>query len=74
MSESITVDVVLFLAAAMVIAFAGTKLAAIADQLADVTGWGEATVGALILGGKYVFVGDCHVHCRGGGWTSRFSR
>ena len=52
MSESLTVDVVLFFVAAIVIAFAGTKLAAIADQLADATGWGEATVGALILGGS----------------------
>lgn len=37
---------------AAVIVAAGAKLAATADKLADATGWGEATVGAVLLGGS----------------------
>jgi cation:H+ antiporter len=37
-------------AAAAVIAIAGTRLARVADQLADLTGMGEALFGALFLG------------------------
>ena len=36
--------------AAVVIGFAGTKLAGVCDRLADRTGMGEALVGALLLG------------------------
>ncbi|WP_029029597.1 sodium:calcium antiporter [Salinarimonas rosea] len=41
-----------FLASAAVIAVAGTLLAARADVLADRIGWGEALVGAVLLGGS----------------------
>jgi cation:H+ antiporter len=40
-----------FLAAALVIAVAGTHLARRADRLADITGVGEALFGAVLLGG-----------------------
>lgn len=39
-----------FLFLALVVALAGTRLTRIADQLALSTGWGEALVGALLLG------------------------
>ncbi|MGP9821792.1 sodium:calcium antiporter [Salinarimonas sp. NSM] len=41
-----------FLVSAAVIAIAGTLLAARADILADRIGWGEALVGAVLLGGS----------------------
>jgi cation:H+ antiporter len=41
----------LFLITALVIAFAGTRITKIADQLADASGLGEAMFGALLLGG-----------------------
>ena len=41
----------LFVAAAAVIALAGTRLTRLADRLADVTGLGEAIFGAVLLGG-----------------------
>jgi cation:H+ antiporter len=41
-----------FLASAAVIAVAGTMLAGRADVLADRIGWGEALVGAVLLGGS----------------------
>jgi len=44
-------------ALAAVIVAAGTKLAAMADMLADATGWGEATVGAVLLGGSTSLAG-----------------
>lgn len=40
-----------FLITALVIALAGVRLTRIADQLADVSGLGEALFGALLLGG-----------------------
>lgn len=40
----------LFVLAAAVIAVAGTRLTKDADRLADLTGWGEAVVGAVLLG------------------------
>ncbi len=43
--------IVLFLAAAAVIAAAGIRMAATADRLADRTGMGEALFGGLLLGG-----------------------
>lgn len=42
---------------AAVIVAAGTKLAALADKIADATGWGEATVGAVLLGGSTSLAG-----------------
>lgn len=39
-------------ALAAVIVAAGAKLAGTADKLADATGWGEASVGAVLLGGS----------------------
>lgn len=44
------INVVVFLAAAAVIALAGTRLASLADRLADRTGLGEAVTGTLFLG------------------------
>lgn len=37
---------------AVVIVAVGVRLAGLADRLADATGWGEATVGAVVLGGS----------------------
>ena len=48
---SLGMVVAAFLAAALVIAVAGTHLARRADHLADVTGLGEALFGAVLLGG-----------------------
>lgn len=42
--------VLLFAVAAAVIAAAGTKIVAVADRLADETGWGEALLGGIFLG------------------------
>lgn len=41
-----------FLAAALLIAVAGTRLTRVADTLADLTGLGEALFGAVLLGGS----------------------
>jgi cation:H+ antiporter len=41
----------LFLAAAVVIAIFGARLASVSDRLADLTGLGEAIFGAVLLGG-----------------------
>lgn len=41
----------LFAASAAIIAVAGVRIARLADRLADVTGWGEAIFGAVLLGG-----------------------
>lgn len=49
---TLTSAIPLFLVAAASIAFCGTKLTKVADRLADKTGWGEAVVGAVILGGS----------------------
>lgn len=43
---------VVFVLAAGVIAYAGSRLVNVADQLADVTGMGEAVFGAVFLGGS----------------------
>lgn len=50
--DSLTISIGLFLLAAAVIAFLGTRMAKVADRLADKTGMGEAIVGALFLGGS----------------------
>ena len=42
--------IILFLVSVLVIAIAGTKLSKVADQLADITGLGEAIFGAIFLG------------------------
>ncbi|MGB7444568.1 MAG: hypothetical protein WA919_26175 [Coleofasciculaceae cyanobacterium] len=57
MTNSLTINISLFLLAAIVIGLAGTKLAAVADKLADATGLGEAVVGALLLGGTTSLAG-----------------
>lgn len=44
------VNISVFLAAALVITYAGTKLAKLADQLADITKLGEAITGTVFLG------------------------
>lgn len=43
-------DLAVFLFSAAVIGVAGTKLSQVADRLADRTGWGEALIGAVLLG------------------------
>jgi cation:H+ antiporter len=50
--ESLPISIALFLLAILAIAFAGTRMATVADQVAEVTGLGEAFVGALFLGGS----------------------
>lgn len=52
MFESLTGNVVGFVAAAVAIGLAGSRLARVSDQIADKTGWGEAIVGAVFLGGS----------------------
>ncbi|MDY6802359.1 MAG: sodium:calcium antiporter [Cyanobacteriota bacterium] len=52
MSNTIIINIGLFLLATAIIAFVGTKMTKTADRLADATGWGEAVVGALLLGGS----------------------
>lgn len=47
----LTVAIILFLVSALIVATVGTYLTKIADQLADLTGLGEAMFGAVILGG-----------------------
>ncbi len=47
----LTLAIVLFLIAAVLIAVVGTLLTKTADQLADLTGLGEALFGAIFLGG-----------------------
>jgi cation:H+ antiporter len=46
----LTLAIILFVFSTMVIAVAGTKLTRTADQLADLTGLGEALFGAVFLG------------------------
>jgi len=47
----LSLAIILFLVSTLIIAIAGTKLTRTADQLADLTGWGEALFGAIFLGG-----------------------
>jgi cation:H+ antiporter len=56
-TKSIAITASLFLLAVLVIAFAGTKIAKVAERLADATGLGEAFVGALFLGGSTSLAG-----------------
>ncbi len=50
-SWSIAALALTFAGLALVIALAGTRLTRVADRLAVATGWGEAAVGAILLGG-----------------------
>ena len=43
-------SIVVFSICALVIAIAGTRITRVVDQLADRTGLGEATAGAVLLG------------------------
>lgn len=47
----LSLAIILFIIGTIAIAIAGTILARTADQLADLTGWGEALFGAVFLGG-----------------------
>ena len=47
----LSVAILLFIVSAVIIAIVGTYLTKAADQLADLTGWGEALFGAIFLGG-----------------------
>ncbi|AGA90190.1 Ca2+/Na+ antiporter [Thioflavicoccus mobilis 8321] len=49
-SLSLTVTLLLFAVGTLAIAVVGTRLAHLADRLADVTGLGEAVFGAVLLG------------------------
>lgn len=51
MSEALSFHIAGFLIAALVIGIVGTRLAWVADRLADRTGLGEAVAGAVLLGG-----------------------
>lgn len=51
------VVILVFLVASVVIALAGTRLTKYADQLADLTGLGEALVGSVLLGAITSFAG-----------------
>jgi cation:H+ antiporter len=47
---SLWLAIIIFIALAAVVGFAGTLLTKAADQLADITGFGEALVGGILLG------------------------
>ncbi|MBV6624647.1 MAG: sodium:calcium antiporter [Rivularia sp. (in: Bacteria)] len=57
MIQSLPTGIALFIIAAIVIGFVGTKMCKVADRLADATGWGEAVVGAVFLGGSTSLAG-----------------
>lgn len=50
MFDVLWMDVALFLACALCIGYVGTKMTVLADRLADLTGLGEAFMGAVFLG------------------------
>ncbi|MDJ0594293.1 MAG: hypothetical protein QNJ72_30680 [Pleurocapsa sp. MO_226.B13] len=52
MIQSLPISVALFIFAAVVIASVGVKMSQVSDRLADLTGWGEAVMGAVFLGGS----------------------
>ncbi|HBB34385.1 MAG TPA: cation transporter [Cyanobacteria bacterium UBA8803] len=54
---SLPITVTLFSIAVFAIGLAGTKMAKVADRLAEATGLGEAFVGALLLGGSTSLAG-----------------
>ena len=45
MSESLSINIGLFLVAAVIIALVGTQMSQVSDRLADSTGLGEAVMG-----------------------------
>jgi len=49
-SWTLSQSIVVFSVCALVIAIAGTRITRVVDQLADRTGLGEATTGAVLLG------------------------
>ncbi|MEO0408256.1 MAG: sodium:calcium antiporter [Cyanobacteria bacterium P01_A01_bin.135] len=51
-TTSLPLSITCFIVAAIAIALAGIRLTRVADKLADKTGWGEALVGAIFLGGS----------------------
>lgn len=52
MFDSLTANIVLFIVSAIVIGVVGSRMARVTDNIADKTGWGEAIVGAVFLGGS----------------------
>lgn len=52
MFNSLISSLAVFGVAAIVIGILGTKLTKVADEIADASGWGEAIVGAIVLGGS----------------------
>lgn len=52
MFESLSINVIAFVLAAIAIGITGSRMAKITDKIADKTGWGEAVVGAVFLGGS----------------------
>ncbi len=57
MSESLSINIGLFVAAAVIIALVGTQMSQVSDRLADSTGLGEAVMGAVFLGGSTSLAG-----------------
>ena len=57
MIQSLPIGISLFAIAAIVIGLVGTRMCKVADRLADATGWGEAVVGAVFLGGSTSLAG-----------------
>lgn len=55
---SLSANIAVFSASALVIIFAGTALSRIADRLADRTGLGEAMIGAVLLGASTSLAGS----------------
>lgn len=54
---SLLAVVALFVGTSAVIAIAGSRMTSVADQLADITGLGEAVFGAVLLGGSTSLAG-----------------
>ena len=52
MTSSLLINIGIFAIAALVIGVVGVRASRLADRLADLTGWGEAIVGAIFLGGS----------------------
>lgn len=50
--QSLPINIGLFVVAAVTIALIGTRMSKVSDRLADRTGWGEAVMGAVFLGGS----------------------
>lgn len=52
MFDSFVSSLAVFGIAAIIIGILGTQLTQVADKIADASGWGEAIVGAIVLGGS----------------------